>query len=531
MAQQAELVSQRTSLVAFVKKEFEGDLVEPSSGNQFLEFQSDFGMAPNFETLENPAIRNDIMPGRSKNSGEAPSITFSHLFVGSGTAGTAPGYGSLIESSFGKRRDLSTEITIAAGSTPSTLKVAAADGAKLKKGDSLRIYNDTSSEIRPVKAINLANTDISLGFDLTFTPVAGDKIGLFNTYYPENDGMPLIDAWHYMGEGDDGFQVTKDCRTVSMAVAADAKTLINCTFGLNGTSFALNDTDYYKITVATGKNQLKLTPYKGVTAGTQQTVSITAKTYTAKQLAAALQTAIRALTLTNYDFTKVKVLYVVKSGKFVFKYDTGGDNVTGFKFDPQDALGNDAFFKQLGFTEVLSGTGNASADQSPQDKAKGTYSIGVDPIYINTEPVISRNQRMFVGVESGDNATLQTPTVSISIATPSTIYNSVSTESGNYASKINARNAEITVDSFIEPNDQRFFETFKKGDEISFFFAGGNKDTNKLWNPGECFGIYGSQATISAFNIGNNNEIYTINMTLKCFSPGDGTGSIFFGFV
>ena len=536
-------ISERTSLLAIVKKAYEGALTEPSAGSQYFETQSDFsGIQPNFQNVPDPAIKQDIMASGTIRSGEEPSTSFSHTMKGSGTPGIAPNFGTLFESSFGGKRGQTTETSIRTGNTASELVVNSSDIGKFAKGDLVRLYSsglDTeTSELVAIESVDTAANKLKLAYNLVSIPADADvskyKIGAFTTYTPLNVNLPVLDCWHYLEYGDAGYESMTDGRTTAITITCTAAEVINANFTIEGTAFDFNNVNFYRLNVVAGKNQLKLTPYKGSAAGTQQTVSVAAGRQSVVTIARRLQTAIRAITLAGHDFSNVEVDYDDSINRFVFSYGSGGNNVTGFKFDPQTALNEETFFKQLGFTAVLAGTDNASKDQSPQgDVTTATYSSVVDPDYNETGAVVGLDQTLYIGHEKYNNVKIKSPTVSFNINTPKTLMKSFSTKSGNDGSTVNERTATMSVQAYLEHNDHRFFEPFKKDEPISFLYAGGKKvekDQADVWVGGETYGIYGSSAKINNHTLTKVNQAYAIDMEITCFSSGDGKGDIFCGF-
>lgn len=532
---ETNLISVRTSTLAIVRKGCEAPLEVPSENNQFVAIQSDLSFAPNIETTENPEIRNDIMAAQAVISGESPSVTFSHLLKGSGEEGKVPAYGPLLESTFGGLRDLkdaTTKTKATSGGDKSKIVFDDANTAsRYEKGDILLVRNqatDAEFELRPVKEVS-GNT-VELGFDLDFNIADDVAIGKTTTFFPKNAGFPVVDMWHYLEGGDAGLEWMKDGRTVTTAITANAKENINVTYTVEGLAYGLNDKDYLRIEVsATGNaNRLQVIPSVGGSSRPKTAVTIPAKTYTPDELAAALQTELRKLT--NGGNISVDI---GSTGKIEISFGSASSDVDALAF-PFQGAGNDGaevIGAQLGFnTGSNFPVGTAHETIRLPNTPQGEYlPDGLEPEYESTPPVNARNQRLYLGSETGENICLHSPTLSFNIGTAKTTLTSICVESGNYASVINERTASMTVTTYLEQNDQRFFQRFKEGDQISFFFAGGNKSDGD-WKKGECFGIYGSEATITSFSLSQVDNVYAIDMEVTCYSPGDGTGSIFLGF-
>ena len=89
----------------------------------------------------------------------------------------------------------------------------------------------------------------------------------------------------------------------------------------------------------------------------------------------------------------------------------------------------------------------------------------------------------------------------------------------------------MRLEAYLQLDDKRFFEKFETGSKINFFLAGGSKSEDGNWLPGQCYSIYGSEATIDEYDTTDQNDVFHLTMTLTCYSPGDKTGSIFCTFM
>ena len=521
----SNLIAQRRSTAAAVLKAFEGVLRKPTNGSQFLAIQPDFSLAPNFTTTENVELKDDIMSGKNIVTGEAPTGTFSHYLTGSGTAGTPPEYGSIVQASFGGFRSLSTEQTLAAGSTTSVLKFTnAAGAASFKKGDACLVKDSTNGwSVRPVESVS--GTDVTLGFNLTSAPATGTKIGQFVTYFPMSDNIPVFDIWHYIGGGESGVENIKDCRVTSMSLTANAKDLINCTFSFEGTQYRFNKDFTQNFRLFAYNNKLTVVNTQGGTR-TSTEVELTAQSYaTGALLATEIQTKVSAITgLNSFRAT-------FSNNRFSFT------STAAYLFDFQAANsvpeGAQTLADVLGFesTDVSSTAPSTGTKASTKDAAQyRDYGSGLTESYDDTDPVIARGQQIFIG-DAADNICIDSSSVSVSVSTPKALITSICEESGNYRSLISGRSATVTVSAHLQDDDQRFFDKFQQGDTTQFALVAGKKTGTGQWKPGETWVVYGSPASITSWSVTSSNDVYMLDLELTCYSPGDGTGSIFLSYV
>ena len=513
-----EVIATRRSTAAIVQKSTEGDLRKPTSGSQFVTVQPDYRINPNFETVENVELKDDIMSGKTIITGEAPSATYSHYFKGSGTAGTAPEIGPMIQSSFGGFRSESTETTAASSSTKKLLKMSSSDAGKLSKGDALLIKDTGGFQIRPVSEVD--GTDVKLGFELPSPSTSNSKVGQFVTYYPTSDNQPVFDLWHYLGGGDAGVENVKDCRTTNMTVQATAKDLINSSFSFEGTAYRFNE-DYKEEFVISSNSDRFEWVWSNSGTRTNTVVTLTQGTYTnGAALATELQKQVRKV---NNAFSDATVTF--GSNKFTF-----ADSTTKFYIN---FAGYSSIARKLGFaaTDVSSASlvnTLAAPNNARIDRSYGSDIDDDDIEYDDTDPIVARDQQIFIG-DPGNNVCVEASSATFTFGTPKTLITSVCTESGNYRTVINQRTAVLAISVILEEDDRRFFQKFKEGDTTHFAFIGGKKASGN-WKPGECFVIYGSPASITSFSITDSGGVFALDLELTCFADGEGEGSIFVSF-
>ena len=512
-----QVIATRRSTVAVVPKTQESALTKPTAGSQFVTIQSDFAITPNFETTENTEIKDDIMTGKTIITGEAPTGTFSHYFKGSGTAGKVTEYSPFVQSSFGGYRALANEQTLTAGSSTSVLKFSPASHGLIQKGDALLIKDAANGwEIRPVASVDEGN--ITLAYNLKKAPAGGTKLGVFYTYYPTSDNIPVYDLWHYIGGGESGVENIQNCRTTNMTISATAKDLINTSFTFEGTGYRFNEDFSSFFEIGSYNNQFGV---RKTASGAFTTVTLASGNYTGAELAAEIQAKWRATS----GYTGARVSYA--TDQFDFEYSS--EYV--LDFTPQQAAPDTKFTlaQTLGFPPTE--TTRSAGEKASTSDASLTRDYGhkLMEVYDQTDPVVARDQLIFVG-EPTNNRCIEASSATFTIGTPKTLITSICTESGNYRTVINQRTATLTISAILEDDDRRFFSDFKQGDTTHFAFVGGKKEDGQ-WRAGESFAIYGSPASITSFSITNADNVYMLDLEFTCYSEGDERGSIFCSFV
>ena len=525
------LINTRGKTAAVIEKDTESDLQKPTKGENYVALQADFALTPAFETIENLEIKDDIMASKSVIGGETPSGTFSHYLTGSGIEGKTPEYHPFLHSSFGSYRnpvlETGTEDETLAGSTTTVIKADNSGALTFDKGEALLIKDDTNGwSIRPVKSQNTADKSYNLAFALNKAPAAGVKLGKAITYIPEASGQPVFDIWEYFSGGD-GNQNINNCRTTSVSITADADANINSTFAFEGTAYRLNQDFSTSFTTTTNGRSVAVQYGTSPTKATL-TLATTLNAATGTAAATELQSKMRALSGPT-GWSGMTVTF--KDDRFTFSIPANG---SAFYFDFTDSATDAPMKKFLGFT------GGRSPSATPTSSAAGEmtsetfagdrdYSSGISPIYDGQDPAIARDQRLFVG-DTDDNVCLDATSVSLTVNTPKTIIKSVCSPDGNLATILSSRDATLSITALLEEDDQRFFRKFKNGDTVPFAFLGGQKRDGR-WVPGNSFSLYGSEASINSFTLGEGDGVYTLAMDLLCYSPGDGSGSIFLSFL
>ncbi len=516
----------RGKVAAVIGKKEESALLEPTLGKHFVSVQSDFTITPNFETTENLEIRDDIMAAKPVISGENPSGTFSHYLTGSGVEGEETEYAPMVESCLGGKRIITTEHTTIAGSTVSYLNVSDAALADYAKGDAVLVKDEVNGwSMRPVKNRDLTNKRLELAFDLEEAPAAGVKLGLHLTYYPTTSLQPVFDVWEFFSAGS-GNQNVANCRVTSMSMTADANGQINSTFSFEGTDYRMNQNYEATWDLQAGLNTVVVA--YGTSLGDSVNLVLANKIYTSgEELATELQTKLRALT--GPSLSTLTVSYSEDVRKFRFL------NASGYAFDFAATASDDGMAKLLGFDEdkrtdtAVAGAGLVSKRAAKPSTLNYKIYLPLKPAYDGQPPVIAKDQRLFLG-ENDNNVCLDATSVSLTINTPTTTIYSICAENAIFAKLLASRDATLTVSAILQDDDQRFFSQFKNGDTVPFAFMGGQK-RDRRWVAGNVFTIYGSEAVINSFSLAESDGIYTLDMELLCYSPGDGSGSIFISYL
>lgn len=499
-------IQTRNSALAIKVETTEGTPVSPTASTDYLALQDDFSMTPSFETLENAELKASIGAAKSILGLEQPAASFSAYLRHSGTEGSAPNFGkTLLKAAFGAEDDAGVEHNTVSGSTTSVIKVDSSEGATYIRGQALLIKDATNGyRIRAVESIS--GDDLTLGFQVPTAPGSGVDLGEAITYYPANTDHPTLSVWHYVGNTG-AVQMMSGARVTSVDVTADAGQLVNASYSLEGNEYFFNP---YEVTATT--------KYFDFDEGGSELNAVVATGFykDPHDLAAAVSTAMNALAVAT-----ITVTYSDATGKFTVATSGATLNLlwnTGT--NTANTIGG-----KLGFAVAADDTGatsyvsdNAAVLSSPQT-----------PSFDSSSPLAAKNQEVMIG-DADDYACFNASTVGFSMSTPKSDILSICATSGKSGSIIQSRAVEITVSALLEKYDADKFYKFRTNANTKFQYSFGNKSGGN-WIPGQCGCIFVPTATITSFELADQDGLVALNMTLTAYVNDSGAGEAFISFV
>lgn len=496
----------RASSLAIVREVTAGTPVAPTAGTQFIALQEGFSLNPNFQTLENAEIRSSIGASKSIQGLESPEGSYDHYLRHSGVEGQAPNYGLLLESLLGATSSNGTERLTAAASTTSLLKLASG-GSDFAKGKAVMVKDGTNSySIRPVDSV--ATNDLTLGFNLAVAPAAGLGAGKCVNYTPANEGHPTITKWLYRGGGG-ALEVLAGTRVSAATVSIAAGELVNSSYSFQGTKYYFNP-----INILAADRFLDFTDDDGTFAA-----SITAQLYRdPHELAQALQDAMNA-TASTETYT---VVYLDVSGLFKI---TSTSTLLSLLFATGANTAN-SIANRIGFTGDQ--TGNAGATGYTSGTAQ-SWAASLTPAYDAADPQAAKNNEVLIG-DADDTLCFCASKVDIAVTNEIQDVSCICSESGVQGKVINKRTVEVKVVGVMERHDADKFKKFRSNADVKFMYNFGSKSGGN-WVPGTCCSIYIPTAVVSAHELGDDNGLVTLEITINAYVPTDGSGEFFINFL
>lgn len=499
----------RNDAVAIKEETTEGTPVVVAAGTDFVAVQDDFSMVPEFEVLENAEKTGSI--GRAKGilGDENPTASFSHYLRHSGVEGTAPNYKLLLESLFGAEDDAGVEHNTVASSTTSLVKVDSGEGATYIRGQGLLVKHAANPwEIAMVESIS--GDDLTPMFNLQNAPGTGVDLGEAVTYYPANSGHPTLSLWHYVAN-EAAVQLMAGARTASGSFTFTAGELINASYSLEGTSFYYNP-----FNVAATDIYLDFTDDQGTAAAV-----ITAKVYKDPvELADALTAAMNAVTTETHSVVWNST--GANAGKFTISTSTSA--VLSLLWNTGTNAAN-TVGDLLGFSTAADDTG-ATTYTSDNEKS---WAASVTPTFDSSDPLVAKDNRLMVG-DADDNACLEADEVTVEVTNTLVDVDSICAVSGKSGKVISVREATITVSAYVQKHEVDKWYKFRSNSNVKFQYNFGVKEGGN-WVAGKCGALGSPTATITSFEVVDNDTISGLNFTLQPYVNASGQGEIFLTFV
>jgi hypothetical protein len=498
-------IQNRSTVVSLKPEVTEGTLVFATGTGSFIPVQDDFSMTPSFDTLENNELKNSLGKGKPIQGLENPQASFSLYLKHSGTSGTAPGYGDLLQAAFGEEDDAGVEHNTVAGSTTSVINVDAGEGATYQKGQLLLIQDATNGySIRPVYSIS--SDALTLAFNLTSAPASGVDLGEAVMYRPANSAHQTVSLVQYVGNGG-AIQAMSGGRVTEVSIDFTAGELINTAYTVEGIKFFFNPIE---ITSSTEVLDFNI-------GGSELSASVTVKVYQdPHELAAAIETAMDALSA-----DEITVTYSNSTGKFTIA--SGGATLnllwnTGT--NTASTIGT-----KIGFSVAADDTG---ATTYTSDNAY-TLTAAYTPSYDNADPLVAKSNVVFIG-DASDNVCFEPSTVNVTLSLEKADILSVCATSGKSGSVISGRSCTISVTALLSTYDVDKFRRLRENDDTRFFYAFGEKSGGN-WVEGKCGGVYSPTCVVSSFELAEDNGLVVMNLELQTYVDSSGNPEIFLGFV
>jgi hypothetical protein len=111
------------------------------------------------------------------------------------------------------------------------------------------------------------------------------------------------------------------------------------------------------------------------------------------------------------------------------------------------------------------------------------------------------------------------------------VIDDICAESGRSGSIINQRTATFSLTALLDQYEADKYKKFRSNDNVKFSYTAGVKDGSRNWLPGTVANVYTPTATISEFNLTDDDGLVSLELTLTTYVNSSGEGEIFLNFL
>ena len=494
----------RKSALAVKVETTEGTPVAPTASTDYLPIQDDVDFSAEFDVLENAELKNSI--GRSKPvlGAENPTASFGLYLKHSGTQGQAPAYRQILKAAWGGE-DVETLQSSVLSATVAAATTQVGEGTRFVRGQAALIKDGVNGY--SIRAIDSISGDVlTYGFNTASAATANSLLGLAATYFPVDEGQQTLSLWNYVGNGG-AVQLVSGCRPTSITYDFPAGDFINGAYSFEGIEYFFNP-----VTVTATNKFIDFNDDDGT-----QVATIVEGTYKdPHSFAAAVLAAFDAAS--NYNF---EVNYQDADGKYYIVSDSA---TLELLFNTGANTANSAA-AILGFSTAADETGDVEYTSTNAIDLTSPQS----PSFDDSDPLVAKANEVMIG-DADDNACFQASNVSFSLATPRRTIDSVCAVSGRSGSIVQSREVEVTVTALLEQYDADKFRRFRENTQTRFQYSFGVKQGGN-WIPGRCGALYLPTATITSFDVSDDDGLVSLEMTLQAYVDSQGQGECYLSFV
>jgi hypothetical protein len=146
-----------------------------------------------------------------------------------------------------------------------------------------------------------------------------------------------------------------------------------------------------------------------------------------------------------------------------------------------------------------------------------------------SDPLAAKNHEIMLG-DNLDFACFNASSISVTVSTPKTDILSVCAVSGKSGSVINERTVTAEVTALLDQYDAKNFARFRKGQNVKMQYSFGSKAGGN-WQEGLSGAIFLPTATISEFNLEDQDGLVALTLSLTGFVNDQGAGEVYISFV
>lgn len=493
----------RASRLAIVAETTGGTLKAPAAGTDFIAPRAGFDFSLQTESLKNDELRASIGATAPITGLESPSLTIPQWLKHSGTEGTAPSWNLLAKSLFGSTTANATERTMTTSSSVTVLHLASG-GSDFSKGFAALIKDGTNGfNIRAIESISTNN--LTMGFSVPVAPATGVKVGKCVNYTPVDSGNPTLSAWLYRANQAD-VEAFAGVLINEMTIEVNAGELMALTFKGEGTSQNFNP-----IIISASNGSIDFTDDDGTFAATVPVGVYRSPIELATAMSSAMDTAnpLRPHTA-SYSNTTGKYTILTTGTVLSLLFLSGTNNATSIDIT-------------IGYTHTDKTSTAATTGYTGTNAI--TLTSPFTPSVDSSDPLVAKACEVLLGDQTNYvSLCVQKMTVGIQLTTSKV--KCLSAVSGLDSIIPKERNAPIQITAVLSKFDADKFDRYINNKDVRFQFSFGVKSGGN-WVAGKCGCVYASVCKVSAFKVGSNDDVVTIEITVTPYVDSTGAAEIY----
>ena len=181
----------------------------------------------------------------------------------------------------------------------------------------------------------------------------------------------------------------------------------------------------------------------------------------------------------------------------------------------------------LGFSDAADDSGTAATTGYTADNAVTSTTLAAS--YDNADPQVAKNNEVLVG-DSTNTSCFCASTVDVTITNEIQNVECVCAESGVQEKIINKRTVELQVTAILERYNVDLFKRYRSNADVRFSYTFGSKSGGN-WVAGTIGNLYVPVAKVSAHEIGDNNGLVTLQVTVTPYVDANGNGEFYINFL
>lgn len=503
-------LSMKSSVVALKKETTQNTVVVPNAAGDFIPILDGYNVSASFENLENKELKASIGKPKAVKGFEAPKASIPLYLKHSGTEGTAPNWGVLLESALGSVSTNSTERLTTTSSTTTLVKLAAG-GTDFARGKAMLIKDSAMTGGYAIRNVtSMSTNDATLAQALASAPQTGMGVGKCVAYAVANNGHPSFTLWDYKANSG-AIQMIGGCKCPSFTATMTAGQNIQGDFSVEGIEF------FYNPMTTTSSN--KWIDFKE--SGAELNCSIAEKTWKDPyDFAAAVSDAMNALAVAN-----ITVTYDDSSSKFTIKSD-------GLAFEilwKTGVHGEDNTKTSIATLAGYAVSGDDTGGLTYTSDTAKSWVAGYTPSYDVIDVNVAKNNEVLLGL-STEVTSFAAQEVSFDFGNDHQMLDNICAVSGRSGSTYTGRTVKVGIKAYLTAGQAKEFYRYRTNTAIVFTYNLGQKSGGN-WVAGTCMNIHMPDAVISEFSLENSNGLVALNMSLEAFVGPSGYGEFYINFL